>query len=326
MAESQQVDAGLAGSATSDDRTDPARVATVPAPSGAPGLMLADGSGAAAAWAPDGVTAADDGPSTAVRGVPSWTFAIPAALPADLPPAPAAPPSPPPATASMPGVAAAPPVAYPPPAGAPRSGSPLAVQLLSVPSLGPPGERRHPAAVGLLSVVTLGAYAVAWHARVNREMSDFDARLEVRPRLSTFGVALAWVAGLLCSLAGAAAIVAHALKVGPVLSHFASGPSLLGVTIPWAYLMLGGLVVVPYLVLLVPTSAVSLVMTLERVRLVQERVGVRPDRQLRPAGRAALLLLPVIGGLWHVASVQSCLNSVWQTSPPPPPPPGPRPR
>ncbi|MGP8161944.1 MAG: hypothetical protein ACLQGJ_12130, partial [Candidatus Dormibacteria bacterium] len=195
MAESQQVDVGLAGSATSDDRADPASVATVPAPSLAPGLMLADGSGAAVASAPDGVTAADDGPSTSVRGVPSWTFAIPAAPPADLPPAPPAPPSPPPATASMSGVAAGPPVAFPPPppppppAGAPRSGSPPAVQLLSVPSLGPPGERRHPAVVGLLSVVTLGAYAVAWHARVNREMSDFDARLEVRPRLSTLGVA-----------------------------------------------------------------------------------------------------------------------------------------
>jgi hypothetical protein len=178
--------------------------------------------------------------------------------------------------------------------------------------------------MSLLSAITLGAYAVAWHARVNREMSDFDARLEVRPAASTVGVAIAWVAGLLCTLAGAAILVAHAFGIGPILFPFASGPSVLGVTIHWPYLVLCGLVAVPYLVLLLPTAAVALVMTLERVRLVQERVGVRPDRQLRPVRHACLLLLPVIGGLWHVASVQICLNRVWQAAPPLSPPAGPR--
>jgi hypothetical protein len=154
-------------------------------------------------------------------------------------------------------------------------------------------------------------------------MSDFDARLEVRPGLSALGVAPAWAAGLLCTLVGVALVLAHVLRLGWRLPPFAAGPSALGVTIPWAYLMLFGLIAIPYLVLLLPTSAVALVMTLERTRLVQERVGLRPDRQLRPVRRASLLLLPVVGGLWHVAAVQSCLNRVWQATPPPPPP-GPR--
>jgi hypothetical protein len=148
-------------------------------------------------------------------------------------------------------------------------------------------------------------------------MSDFDARLEVRPGVSTLPVGLAWTIGLLSTLAGAAAVIAHALHVGPHLFAFSSGPALLGVTVPWAYLMLCGLIAVPYLVLLLPTSSVALVMTLERARLVQERVGIRPDRQLHPVRRAALLLLPVVGGLWHVASVQACLNAAWRAAPPP---------
>ena len=180
--------------------------------------------------------------------------------------------------------------------------------------------------MAVLSVITLGAYSVSWHARVNREMSDFDARLEVRPGASAFGVALAWLAGLLCTLAGAAIIVAHALRVGPALALLASGPAIRGVTVPWHDLMLGGLVAVPYLTLLLPFSVVALVMTLERARLVQERVGVRADRQLRPVARACLLLLPVVGGLWYVASFQSRLNRIWQTTPSLAPPAGPRPR
>jgi uncharacterized iron-regulated membrane protein len=90
--------------------------------------------------------------------------------------------------------------------------------------------------------------------------------------------------------------------------------------------MLGGLLAVPYLTLLLPFSVVALVMTLERARLVQERVGVRPDRQLRPVARACLLLLPVVGGLLYVASLQASLNRVWQAAPSLAPPAGPRQR
>jgi hypothetical protein len=301
MADAEQVDAGPAGSAPSDDRADPATLATLrPDATEAPEERSADASDLA------GVS--DGEPAASVRGVPTWTFPIPSSPPAAGSALPLFPPPPP----------------APPPAGASRTAPTTSLQILTVPSLGPAGKRRRPAVVGLLSVITLGAYTLAWHAAVNREMSDFDARLEVRPRLSTLAVAIDWAMGLLCTLAGAALIAAHVLKVGPALIPFASGPSVLGATVAWHYVMLGGLVAVPYLVLLLPTSVVAVVMTLERLRLVQERVGVRPDRQLSPVRRACLLLLPVIGGIWHVAWVQSCLNRVWQATPPLAPPPGPR--
>jgi hypothetical protein len=320
MAEAEQVEAGLAGSAPSDDRAEPASVATLRAAPLPPET--------AAALEPP--AASDDEPSASVRGVPTWTFALPSVA---APPAPPAPPmAPSPAAAAGSKAAAFPPPPPPPPPlttgapGATRPAASPAVQLLSAPSLGPAGTRRHPLAVAVLSVITLGAYSVSWHARVNREMSDFDARLEVRPGASSFGVALAWLAGLLCTLAGAVIIVAHALRVGPALARLAAGPSVLGVSVPWHDLMLGGLLAVPYLTLLLPFSVVALVMTLERARLVQERVGVRPDRQLRPVARACLLLLPVVGGLLYVASLQASLNRVWQAAPSLAPPAGPRQR
>ena len=322
MAEAEQVEAGLAGSAPSDDRVEQAGVATLPAAPPPPQPM-------AAPEPPDApeTAASDHEPSASVRGVPTWTFAVPSV---GAPPAPPVRLSPG-AVAASPAAAVPPPPPPPPPpttavAAAPRTAASPAVQLLAVPSLGPAGTRRHPLAVAVLSAITLGAYTVGWHARVNREMSDFDARLEVHPGASAFGVAIAWLAGLLCTLAGAAIIAAHALRVGPALARLASGPAILGVTVPWHDLMLGGLVVVPYLTLLLPFSVVALVLTLERARLVQERVGIRADRQLRPVARACLLLLPVVGGLWYAASLQSCLNRVWQATPPLAPPAGPRPR
>jgi len=324
MAEAEQVEAGLAGSAPSDDRVEQASVATLraaplpPEPAAAPEPPAAPGA-----------ATSDHEPSASIRGVPTWTFALPSVSAPPAPPAPPVTPSPAAAAGSTAAAAPPPPLLSPPTTGgaaATRPAASPAVQLLTVPSLGPVGTRRHPLAVAALSVITLGAYAVSWHARINREMSDFDARLEVRPGASAFGVALAWLAGLLCTLAGAAILVAHALRVGPVLARLASGPVILGVSVPWHDLMLGGLVAVPYLTLLLPFSVVALVMTLERARLVQERVGARPDRQLRPVGRACLLLLPVVGGLWYVASLQSCLNRVWQATPSLAPPAGPRQR
>jgi hypothetical protein len=311
MAEANQVEAGLVGPTPSDDPVEPASVATLRFPSASEVKPAALPE--AAAGPGDASAGADSEPSASVRGVPTWTFAVPVSGPPQAPATTA-----PPAGSSAAAAAGFPPPPPAPPApGTARKGATPAVQLLTVPSLGPAGEPRHPAAVTALSVFTLGAYAVAWHAQVNREMSDFDARLEVRPAASTLPVGLAWMIGLLSTLAGAAAVFAHALRVGPHLFTFASGPTLLGVTVPWAYLMLCGLIAVPYLVLLLPTSSVALVMTLERVRLVQERVGIRPDRQLHPVRRAALLLLPVVGGLWHLASVQASLNAAWRAAPPP---------
>ena len=323
MAEAEQMGVGPATSDPSEEPGEQAGVATARAPSTTAAPVPADASRAAAGSAASTAPALDREPSASVRGVPSWSFTAPASGAAPTPngPVPDAPSA---------GAAENPPAGFPPPPPAPptlgavRVGRSPAVQLLTVPSLGPSGEPRHPAAVVAISVLTLGAYTVGWHARVNREMSDFDARLEVRPRVSALGVALAWVIGLLTTLAGAGLVLAHVLRLGLSLPRFASGPSALGVTVPWAYLLLCGLIAVPYLVLLLPTSAVALVMTLERMRLVQERVGFRSDRQIRPVRRAGILLIPVVGGLWHVASVQASLNRVWQATPPLPPPPGPR--
>ena len=310
MAEAEPVEGGLPASTPSHDPPEPASVATLPAPSsdhGAEPELSMPPPPPAAPPAPE--------PSASVRGFPVWTFAVPA----DLRPgagsnlgAVALPPDPPP---PLP-----PPLTF----GSRQAGSVAAVAAPALPSLGPAGERRHPALVVALAVVSLGVYPLAWHARVNRELSHFDARLEVSPGASTLPVALAWLAGLLCSLAGAAALLGHALQIGPVVIPLASGPTLHGITVTWPQLMLAGLLTVPYLVLLIPLSAVAVVMTLERVRVVQERVGMRPDGQIRPAARACLLLIPIIGGLWYLASVQSSLNRVWRSAPAPPPPPAPR--
>ncbi|HXZ99673.1 MAG TPA: DUF4234 domain-containing protein [Candidatus Binatia bacterium] len=240
------------------------------------------------------------------------------ALAAVAPPPEVFPPPPPPALED--GVAAPPappPIAMPagrfqPPPAAPLMTAPLTAGQLAVPSLGPSGKRRHPAAVVLLSMLTLGVYAIFWHGRINREMSHFDARLEVRPGASSLAVAIAWLAGLLCSLAGGAVIVGHALKVGPTVLSVDAGWTVFGHAVAFCYLMLGGIAAIPYVVLFFPLSLVALVMTAERARMVQERIGIRPDRQLRPARHACLLLVPVIGGLWHLAVLQSRLNQVWQ--------------
>lgn len=312
MAEAEQVEAGLAASTPSHDPEELASVATLPAPSSEP-EAAPEPEPSIPPPPPAAPPSAE--PSASVRGFPVWTFAVPA----DLQPgagsnvgAAALPPEPPPAPP--------PPLTF----GTRQAGAVAAVAAPTLPSLGPAGEPRHPALVVALAVVTLGAYPVAWHARVNREMSHFDARLEVSPRASALPVAVAWLAGLLGSAAGVAALLGHGLKLGPVVIPLTSGPALHGVGVTWPLLMLTGLLAVPYLVLLIPLSAVAVVMTLERVRVVQERVGMRPDRQIRPAARACLLLIPIVGGLWYLMSVQSSLNRVWRSAPPPPLPPAPR--
>jgi hypothetical protein len=87
-----------------------------------------------------------------------------------------------------------------------------------------------------------------------------------------------------------------------------------------AYGLLGGGLVIPYLTLLLPFSAVAWVMTLERVRIVEDRIGRTTDVQLRPNAVVCWLLLPLAGGLVLVATVQRRLNRVWEddkaTTPP----------
>ncbi len=145
-------------------------------------------------------------------------------------------------------------------------------------------------------------------------MSEFDARLEVSPGASALGVAIAWLVGIASSLTGAALLLGHLLRIGPSLMVAVDGVTVMGRFVRWDYLMLGGILVVPYLALVLPFSVIAVVMTLERVREIQERVGIRSDRQIRPVRHACLLLVPIAGGLWHLAVVQSRLNQVWQRS------------
>jgi uncharacterized metal-binding protein len=180
----------------------------------------------------------------------------------------------------------------------PREGRPL-------PLLGPVGTPRSAILVALLSVATLGIYALIWHHRVNRELEEFDPKLHSRPMRSTAAVAVPWLVGLLVSIAGAVLIVGGRLAVQlPFATH---------VTTTQAYYLLGGLVAVPYLTLLVPFSVVAVIMTLERLRCAEEHVGITTDRQVRPVGTSMLLALPIIGGLLLIGLAQRRVNAIWDS-------------
>jgi uncharacterized protein DUF4234 len=182
--------------------------------------------------------------------------------------------------------------------------SPATTTPAMAPSLGPIGKQRSAFVVVALSIVTFGVYSLAWHNRVNREIGYFDTRMHVIPGRSTLAVTIPWVLGWLVSLAGAVRIVLAVLNVSlPFDPHF---------SVLQAYGMLAGVLVIPYLELLVPFSAIALVMTLERVRIVEDRIGHTTDVQLRPVRAVCWLLMPIAGGLVLMAMVQRRLNRVWQ--------------
>ncbi len=171
------------------------------------------------------------------------------------------------------------------------------------PLFGPVGRGRSPLFVALLSALTLGVYALVWHHRINRELEEFDPKVHARPMRSAVAVAVPWVIGLLTTVAGAALIVGERLSVHlPLDSH---------VTTSQSFFLAAGLVAVPYLTLLVPFSLVAVVMTLERLRCVEEHVGTTTDRQVRAVGSAMLLAVPLIGGLVLLGVAQRRLNAVW---------------
>ena len=161
--------------------------------------------------------------------------------------------------------------------------------LPKVTSFGPPGKRRSTPAIVVLSVLTLGIYSLVWYHRVNREVGNFDTRMHVIPGRSTAAVAIPWAIGWLVSIVGAIRIVLAVANVAlPFNPHF---------SVLQAYgLLLGGLAI-PYLELLLPFSAVAAVMTLERVRIVEDRMGRTTDVQLRPTRVIFWMLLPIAGGL-----------------------------
>ncbi len=171
------------------------------------------------------------------------------------------------------------------------------------PLFGPVGTPRSAVLVALLSAVTLGVYALAWHQRINRELEEFDPKMHSRPARSTLAVAVPWLAGLLVTLAGAALILGARMSLQlPFATH---------VTTTQAYYLLGGLLAVPYLTLLVPFSIVAVVMTLERLRCAEEHVGTTTDRQVRAVGTSLLLALPVVGGLLLIGVAQRRANAIW---------------
>ena len=182
--------------------------------------------------------------------------------------------------------------------------SPETTTPAMTPSLGPIGKQRSTFTVVALSIVTVGVYSLVWHNRVNREIGNFDTRMHVIPGRSTLAVTIPWVLGWLVSLAGAVRIVLAVLNVSlPFDPHF---------SVLQAYGLLAGVLVIPYLELLLPFSALALVMTLERVRIVEDRIGRTTDVQLRPVAAICWLLLPIAGGLVLMAMIQRRLNRVWQ--------------
>jgi hypothetical protein len=169
------------------------------------------------------------------------------------------------------------------------------------PTFGPPGKHRSPLAMALLSILTLGIYAIAWHRRVNQEMGDFDPRIHVHPGRTTWAVFLPWLAGLLASAAAAGIVLAFHFGV-PLSVRVTAHQALPGVA---------ALAAVPYLVLFVPFSLVAVLRTAERVRLVEEHAGVTTDAQIRPAAVIGWLLFPAIGGLVLMGRQQGHLNRIW---------------
>jgi hypothetical protein len=162
--------------------------------------------------------------------------------------------------------------------------------LPKVTSFGHAGKRRSTLAIVVLSIVTLGIYSLVWYHRINREVGNFDTRMHVIPGRST--------------VAGAVRIV---LAVANITLRFDPHFSVLQ-----AYGLLGGGLLIPYLELLLPFSAIATVMTLERVRIVEDRMGRTTDVQLRPTRVILWMLLPIVGGLILMAITQQRLNRAWE--------------
>jgi Domain of unknown function (DUF4234) len=202
-----------------------------------------------------------------------------------------------------------------PPSGEPLEADPTEVTIVAaittpekavpkITSFGPAGKHRSTLAIVALSIVTLGVYSLVWHHRINREVGNFDTRMHVVPARSTVAVAIPWAIGWLVSVAGAVRIVLAVANVTlPLDPHF---------SVLQAYGLLAGGLLIPYLELLLAFSAIAIVMTLERVRIVEDRMGRTTDVQLRPARAILWMLLPIAGGLILMATMQRRLNRAWE--------------
>lgn len=168
-------------------------------------------------------------------------------------------------------------------------------------SLGPVGRRRNIVLLAVLGALTLGLYTAAWFRRANREMREFDPRMYARPGRSAAAIVLPVILTLATAAAAGGRIVADHLGLGidlpvaPSVTHwFVAAPA-----------------VAPWLVLLLPFSAVAAAMTMERVRVVEDRAGIPPNLQMRPVASLAWLLIPLAGIVVLAARAQMCLNRVW---------------
>jgi len=190
--------------------------------------------------------------------------------------------------------------------GAPGSTEPAPVSrsstlMVVAPLFGPVGRRRHPGAVVALSIASFGVYALIWHGRITREIADFDPRLPVRAGRASWAIRVPWGLLWLVALAAAArTVLAHAgMAVDLPLAESAT-----------RWLMLAPLAI-PMVLLLLPFSLVAVVMTLERIRVIEDRVDILGDDQVRPAAACWWLGLPVAGGPVLLALQQRRLNQVW---------------
>jgi hypothetical protein len=151
---------------------------------------------------------------------------------------------------------------------------------------------------------------LVWHSRNNRELGDFDPQMQVHSGRSAWAVTIPWLAGLAVTLAGAARIgLSSAGATLPFDPHF---------SVHTAYFLLAGLLAVPYLTVLLPFAFAAVVMTAERIRIVEERVGLTTDVQIRPATVGALLLLPIVGPLLLIGTEQRRINAAWERVDPAP--------
>jgi NADH-quinone oxidoreductase subunit I len=151
----------------------------------------------------------------------------------------------------------------------------------------PPGEvvvdgegyrRRSPLGVWLLSLSTLGIYAMVWHFRVNDEARRYLRDPEVSPGLSFLAFSSA---GLTFVPVALYLLLARPLRLWGVVLWFAAG--------------------LPFLI----APIVSVFRTGERIARMQQRAGREPTA----SGLVGVLLAPA--GLASVPYYQAELNLIW---------------
>jgi Domain of unknown function (DUF4234) len=88
------------------------------------------------------------------------------------------------------------PVGYPQPGSYPEQQPYGGRAVYAAPQGGPIdriGKTRNPWGVWLLSLVTLGIYGVWWYYTVNREIRDFDHRIDVQPGTALCAILFGWL-------------------------------------------------------------------------------------------------------------------------------------